>query len=111
MRQFRSPCSTPAPAAATYGNADLKKSDAERKADATPKSIDARVSALHEMAPKVFLISLDNGQVWQQEEARPAFTINIGDTVRILSGALGAHSMSRVYKGETAGWVRVTRRK
>jgi hypothetical protein len=108
------PATAPVPVAApatAYGNEDLKKSSADRAADTTPKSIDARVTVLHEMAPNVFLISLDNGQVWQQEEARPAFSITVGDTVRILSGALGSHSMSPLSKGQTTGWARATRRK
>ena len=100
---------TPKPAA--YGDAGLEKSSAERAGDAAPKSIDARIIALHEMAPSVFLISLDNGQIWQQGEARPGFTVNVGDTVRILSGSLGSYSMSPVSKGKTSGWVRVTRKK
>ena len=100
---------TPKPAA--YGDAGLEKSSAERAGDAAPKSIDARIIALHEMAPGVFLISLDNGQIWQQGEARPGFTVNVGNTVRILSGSLGSYSMSLVSKGKTSGWVRVTRKK
>lgn len=94
---------------AAIGDEDLKKSSAERAESAAPISVDAKVTALREIRPRVFRISLDNGQVWQQEEVQSLFAVDVGDTVRIKTGLLGRHDISRVANGKTGGWARVTR--
>jgi hypothetical protein len=96
--------------AAAIGDESLKKSSAQRAAEpATPTSVDANITALREMRPNVYRISLDSGQVWQQEESEALFTPGVGDTVRIKKGSLGRYSMSRLSNGKTTGWARVTR--
>jgi hypothetical protein len=94
---------------AAIGDTDLKKSSAERAASATPTTADAKIIALREMRPDVYRISLDNGQVWQQEESDTLFRPGVGDNVRIRKGAMGRFDISRLTNGKTGGWARVTR--
>jgi hypothetical protein len=94
---------------AAIGDTDLKKTSADRAGSATPTTADARITALREMRPNVYRISLDNGQVWQQEESDLMFQPAIGDTVRIRKGTLGRFDMSHLANGKTGGWARVTR--
>jgi hypothetical protein len=114
------PTPTPAPAStaavvagttapAAIGDESLKKSSAERAASGAPTSADAKITAMRAIRPNVYRITLDNGQVWQQEESDFTFQPGVGDTVRIAKGAMGRFDMSRLANGKTGGWVRVTR--
>jgi hypothetical protein len=96
---------------AELGDDNLKGS--QRKDAATkPTSLTAQVSELLETRTDTYRISLDNGQVWQQEEVQSAaFTIKVGDTVRIEKGKMGGYSLAVVRNGEASGrWIRVTRK-
>ena len=75
----------------------------------------SRGTALKELTVKIQGVStntsgrtvfqLDNGQVWQQVEPDPTFTVRPGDTVHISKGMLGSFFMSASVHSNT----RVTR--
>ncbi|MGC1386532.1 MAG: hypothetical protein WA807_00840, partial [Steroidobacteraceae bacterium] len=47
------------------------------------------------------VVTLDNGQVWQQLTAVDYFPLKAGDTVEISSGALGSYVLSAPSKRST----------
>ena len=57
--------------------------------DATPKSVHAKVVAVARPPAGRFIVTLDNGQVWSQQESID-FPLEVGDEVTIRSGLLGA---------------------
>ena len=63
---------------------------------------------MKEVRPKVFIISLANGQVWRQEGTQITMFFHVGDDVRIEKHTLGSYHMSTAATGEK-NWVRVTR--
>jgi hypothetical protein len=79
-----------------------------RAAADTDKTLTAGITALREERPGEYLITLDNGQLWRQQQATTYFPLNVGETVRIDKGALGSYQLTRLVQGSTR-WVRVTR--
>jgi hypothetical protein len=94
-----------AASAPALGDESLKKVQKE-KASAAPKHLEAKVTALREMRPELFKLTLDNGQVWQQQDVSTLFHVEVGDGVRIERGSMGSYRMAKV---GGSGWVRVTR--
>jgi hypothetical protein len=70
-----------------------------------PEELASKITAAQLTADRRYVISLENGQVWRQEEA-VSFRIRAGDTAEIKAGALGAYYLRRNGKGRA---VRVTR--
>ena len=69
----------------------------------------SRITAMTEVGAKKYLISLENGQVWrQQESAQVASFFHVGDDVLIRKGALGSYQLSSVSTGEK-NWIPVMR--
>lgn len=93
--------------ASDFGADQLRRSDA-RDAEAGPRTLTATIQQLRETRPNVFLMSLDNGQVWQQMDMDSLFHVKEGDTVEINRGRMGGYRMARKSRGGS-GWVRVTR--
>ena len=54
------------------------------------KRTSATVAAIDKRPRGELVVTLDNGQVWAQKSADRYFPIAVGDTVEILSGALGS---------------------
>ena len=94
-----------AAAAPAMGDEMLKKPQKEKPAS-EPKHLEAKVTAARQMRPELFRLSLDNGQVWQQQDVSSLFHVEVGDTVRIEKGSMGSYRMARA---DGSGWVRVTR--
>ena len=92
-------------AAPALGDESLKKVQKE-KATAAPSHLEARVTALRQMRPELFRLTLDNGQVWQQQDVSTMFHVEVGDSVRIEKGSMGSYRMA---KAGGSGWVRVNR--
>jgi hypothetical protein len=109
-----SPAPVPASApAASSGFADesLKarnKPDKERAAEVN--NMTAQISDLKETRANVWRISLDNGQVWQQQDMNNGFLPKAGGTIRIERGMMGGYSMALIGESRSP-WVRVTRLK
>ena len=105
-----------APAAAAPGVAaaapqlgdELVSRKARPAKGSTEASLTAGVTALREDHRGTWVISLDNGQVWRQQEVGLPFPLRTGETVRIDKGVLGSYMLTRVVEGWTR-WIRVTR--
>ena len=96
-----------APAAAQFG--DELVSRKTRPAKGSPEaSLTAGVTAVREDQRGTWVVSLDNGQVWRQQEIGLPFPLRTGETVRIDKGVLGSYMLTRVVEGWTR-WIRVTR--
>jgi hypothetical protein len=65
-----------------------------------PKSITALVAGVSSRARGELVVTLDNGQVWVQNQAVDYFPLKAGDKVEISVGALGSYVM----------WVPTSRR-
>ncbi|HYP78858.1 MAG TPA: hypothetical protein VEQ17_01115, partial [Steroidobacteraceae bacterium] len=89
-----------AAAAPAMGEEALKKPQKE-KAASEPKHLEAKVTAARQMRPELFRLSLDNGQVWQQQDVSSLFHVEVGDTVRIEKGSMGSYRMARA---DGSGW-------
>jgi hypothetical protein len=101
------PTPAPAPMATpTLGDEQVKRP--EGKPDETPREVDATVAAVKGLPGDLARITLDNGQVWEQQQASARFDVRVGDAVRIKKGALGSYRMSRVSRG-SSGWVAARR--
>ena len=106
------PAAAPAPTtpasspASDFGADQLRRSGARDEAE--PRTLTAAIEQLRETRPNVFLMTLDNGQVWQQMDMDSLFHVEVGDTVEINRGRLGGYRMARKSRGGS-GWVRVNR--
>jgi hypothetical protein len=105
------PAALPAPAVVpALGDESVRKLEGRDAEPQTPTNLTATVTAVKQMRPDVFRVTLDNGQVWLQSEMSSLFSASIGDTIRIEKGALGSYRMARVSPSKS-GWVRVTRQR
>jgi hypothetical protein len=98
------PVAAPAP---TFGQEQLS-SKQRPPADPADQTLHAKVTALRAPVPDTYRITLDNGQVWQQQESRFGFSLTAGDSVTLGKGAMGSYRLWRDADGPKA-WVRVTR--
>jgi hypothetical protein len=58
-----------------------------------PKSMSGTVASVSTRAHGELVVTLDNGQVWVQNQAVEFFTLKTGDRVEISVGALGSYTM------------------
>ena len=78
----------------------------QRKYSAAPKEITATVTLVElRRSNGALVVTLDNDQVWLQNQPTEYFPLKVGDTVRIRSAALGSYMMFAPSKRAT----RVTR--
>jgi hypothetical protein len=96
---------------AAIGDDNLKKSSIEKAAPAAPTTAEAKITAVREMNPNIYRISLDNGQVWQTQEGRTEFRVNVGDDLRIERRPMGGYIVARVADGKPGFAVRAVRQK
>lgn len=66
---------------------------AQKQVSRAPSGISSRVSAVKLQPRGELVLTLDNGQVWQQTEAIPGFPVTQGDVVAIKTGALGSYRL------------------
>lgn len=66
------------------------------------------IRSIQIVAPKTWLITLANDQVWRQEGTGITEFFEAGDAVRIEKGVVGSYRLSGERTG-TKNWVRVTR--
>ena len=102
-----SPASPPPPPAAKFGEDDLPL-QARPKPAAADEVLLSSITSVRVVAPKVFVISLANGQVWRQSGTQMTMFFRPGNDVRIEKGMLGDYRMSTTQTG-AKNWVRVTR--
>lgn len=65
------------------------------------KEITAVVTAVSARGRGDLVLTLDNGQVWAQNEAVAYFPVNVGDIVKIHSAALGSYLLTTPAKRTT----------
>ncbi len=82
-----------------------KKEEEERRA---AEQLTATITELSTMAHGELVLTLDNGQVWQQKPGDRAMRIKVGDQVTIKRGSLNSFLLTSEAKG-AKGSMRVTR--
>lgn len=68
----------------------------------------SRITSIRSVGPKMWLIGLENAQVWRQDGTLTTSFFRAGDTVHIEKGLLGDHLLSADRIG-AKNWVRVIR--
>jgi hypothetical protein len=73
-----------------------RKKEQERSAGqpSKPRQLLARTSKVSQRPDGLLVVTLDNGQVWQQTEPAPAFHVDSGDEVKVNPGVLGSYWMT-----------------
>jgi hypothetical protein len=68
-----------------------------------PDVLDARIAGLRQGSRGEYIFTLDNGQVWAEQELRPGERFSVGEAVQIKHGAMSSlwlsaseHRMTRV---------------
>jgi len=102
------PAKAAAGAPAAFGAEQIAKKPSEVKKELQSQELKAIVETLRETVPDTWLFTLDNGQVWRQDEVRVGFMPEEGDEVTIRKGSLGSYRLS-LDKDGTKSWVRATR--
>jgi hypothetical protein len=82
------------------------KSETERAAEV--KDMTAQISTIKETRASIWRLSLDNGQIWQQQEMNNGFVPKSGNTIRVERGRMGGYYMALIGERRSP-WVRVTR--
>ena len=62
----------------------------ETHAEPPVRILAATVTGLRERPHAGYVVTLDNGQVWEQNQAEPTRGVHVGDAVTIKPGALGS---------------------
>jgi hypothetical protein len=92
--------------------ADFGVDSLNRKARTIPEpvaaTLQATVSTVREAQPGLYVLTLDNGQVWSQSESRTGFELKAGDSVSIKKGTMGSYRLWGTASGSW-NWVRVIR--
>jgi len=71
---------------------------AAKRQDVALAEIGAKVTRIASRPRGELVITLENGQVWQQNEPNESFVLKVGDEVHIKSGALSSYIMTTPYK-------------
>jgi hypothetical protein len=113
------PAAAPAPAApaavapaqaAQFGQEDLPHPP-RPKAVAQNAFLQSSITSIRNVGPDIYLISLENGQIWRQDITSSPPTSRFfreGDEVHVEKGLLGSYHLSVPRLG-TKNWVLVTR--
>ena len=92
----------PAPAAPKDPVAEFGLSEAAKQAKdpakaaaaaAAPTSVTAKVISVRFKKYGEFVVTLDNGQVWEQNEPMPSAIVRVGDTVTVKKAVLGSYTL------------------
>jgi hypothetical protein len=76
------------------GGAAIAATERERgQARSEVEAVAAKLSALRVGADGRYVFTLDNGQVWRQLSPGSDLLLQVGDTVRIVRGALGSYQL------------------
>lgn len=88
---------TPKDPVAEFGltEAAKKAKDPAKAAEAAaaPTSVTAKVISLRFKKYGEFVVTLDNGQVWEQNEPMPSAVVRVGDTVTVKKAVLGSYTL------------------
>ncbi len=67
---------------------------AQSTGEVAPARIAARVQSVTRTRVGQMVVTLDNGQIWQQGNGEPDVRLDVGDTVTIKKAALGSYILS-----------------
>jgi FtsP/CotA-like multicopper oxidase with cupredoxin domain len=88
---------TPKDPVAEFGLTEAAKQakDPAKAAEAAkaPTSVTAKVISLRFKKYGEFVVTLDNGQVWEQNEPMPSAIVRVGDTVTVKKAVLGSYTL------------------
>ena len=96
------PAQAPAAAAAKDPVAEFGLSDSAKaardpakaaEAAAAPQSVTAKVISVRWRKYGEFVVTLDNGQVWEQTEPMPSAIVKVGDAVTIKKALFGSFTL------------------
>jgi hypothetical protein len=79
-------------AAGDFGTESLPRKQSPQPAASVPNDLITKVQAIGQGAYGKIVVTLDNGQVWEQQEMLD-FSLNVGDVVTIKHGLLGSFWM------------------
>jgi len=102
------PAKTAASAPAAFGAEQITKKPSEVKKEQQSQELKAIIESLRQTVPDTWLFTLDNGQVWRQDEAREGFLPEEGDEVTVRKGSMGSYRLNLDKDGSKI-WVRATR--
>jgi len=71
----------------------LRKRQEETPGPPKLQQLTAKVEKITSRARGELVITLDNGQVWEQAETKSSFLLSPGDQVTVKAGALGSYQM------------------
>lgn len=71
-------------------------------------ALQARITESRRSTGGVYVVTLDNGQVWQHEMGSMADYLRVGEAVTIRRASLGSYRLT-LDDGRDKNWVRVTR--
>jgi hypothetical protein len=92
----KAPPSTPASTPANSDAAEFGVSEgplAAKKQATALKEITAVVTSVAFQPRGELIMTLDNGQVWQQNQAVAYFPLKVGDTVKISAASIGSYQL------------------
>jgi hypothetical protein len=70
-------------------------------AEKAPSSLTASISSLRRLSDERFVVTLDNGQVWEQIERDRAAEVKVGDRVTVRKAMLGSFVLVTASKVQT----------
>ena len=73
------------------GELARKRTASEKRTPKEPRELRAAVTKVTKKASGEFVVTLDNGQVWEQPEKKSTFLIKEGENIRITQGAMGSY--------------------
>lgn len=107
----------PAPAVATalappartpeLGAEELKR-PSNRTKQAEEAALTARITAIRVVDATASLVTLDNGQVWRNEDPRRSGYLTEGASVTIRKGSFGSYRLT-LDDGDSRNWITVSR--
>lgn len=89
--QAAPPARKPDPSA--HANPEARFGLPETDDDEDLDEISARIVEIVVRASRERIFTLDNGQVWVEDEPRPSLRLKVGDTVTIRSGIFGSYRL------------------
>jgi hypothetical protein len=91
------PAATPKDPVAEFGLTEAAKQakDPAKAAEAAkaPTSVTAKVISVRFKKYGEFVVTLDNAQVWEQNEPMPSAIVRVGDTVTVKKAVLGSYTL------------------
>jgi len=106
--QLRKPAK-PSSSSSIASSLKFWKSDKDKE-KAVDDGMTARIDSIKTTLRGLYVVTLDNGQVWNQQELEVDFPLEAGETVRIDKGAMGSYRLHPVREGWKR-WFRVNRTK